>query len=160
MSTRASRSHEYFQTMPNNDPLQNARLSFQCPMDWNAMRGDETKRFCEQCQRYVHNLIEYSEEEARRIICGGNVCVRMTKDAHGRVLTKRSAAAALLVAASVSCQTGYDKNGNPIQATDPNDRILHLPDTYTVVLGTPPPNPNVGTRGPGPVHGRGPGGAP
>jgi hypothetical protein len=27
-----------------------------CPADWNQMAGDDSRRFCTHCQKFVHNL--------------------------------------------------------------------------------------------------------
>jgi hypothetical protein len=60
-----------------------------CTADWDAMRGDERVRFCEGCQRHVHNLSAMPREEAERLICeaAGRLCVRFAQSASGEVLT-------------------------------------------------------------------------
>jgi hypothetical protein len=39
------------------------KISHPCPQDWNAMAGDDKRRFCEHCQLYVHNLSALSSAE-------------------------------------------------------------------------------------------------
>jgi hypothetical protein len=34
-----------------------------CTADWEQMRGDDKRRFCEHCRRYVHNVSAMSREE-------------------------------------------------------------------------------------------------
>jgi hypothetical protein len=34
-----------------------------CTADWDKMRGDDQRRFCEQCQKYVHNVSAMSQSE-------------------------------------------------------------------------------------------------
>src|SRR5215510_12473756 len=34
-----------------------------CPADWDKMRGDDKRRFCEHCQKYVHNVSAMSRAE-------------------------------------------------------------------------------------------------
>jgi hypothetical protein len=49
-----------------------------CSADWAAMRGDEKKRFCEHCGKFVHNLAGMPADEAEALLCGsaGSLCVR------------------------------------------------------------------------------------
>jgi hypothetical protein len=35
----------------------------QCTADWDRMRGDDKRRFCEHCQRFVHNISAISQAE-------------------------------------------------------------------------------------------------
>jgi hypothetical protein len=35
----------------------------QCTADWEKMRGDDKRRFCEHCQKFVHNVSAMSREE-------------------------------------------------------------------------------------------------
>lgn len=61
-----------------------------CPADWNAMAGDDQKRFCSHCQKFVHNISAMSEIEAERLVCqnAGDLCVRFSRDAQtNQVLT-------------------------------------------------------------------------
>ncbi|HEY7090420.1 MAG TPA: hypothetical protein VH518_20150 [Tepidisphaeraceae bacterium] len=88
-----------------------------CPADWNAMVGDETKRFCEHCRKFVHNLSEMPADEAERLVCdrAGNLCVRFNRDTtSGAVLTldyatppKSSRGRAILVIASILSSLGF-----------------------------------------------------
>lgn len=69
--------------------LDRLQLSFRCPADWEAMEGDETKRFCNHCQKNVHNLSAMRREEAEAVVSrGSEVCVRMVRRADGSTVTK------------------------------------------------------------------------
>ena len=69
--------------------LDRLQLSFRCPADWEAMEGDETKRFCSHCQKHVHNLSAMTREEAEAVATrSGEICVRMTRRADGTTVTK------------------------------------------------------------------------
>src|SRR4051812_40258229 len=70
-------------------PLEVLKIENPCPADWNAMAGDERKRFCQGCQKHVHNLSAMPRAEAERLVCesAGNLCVRMALNAEGRFVT-------------------------------------------------------------------------
>jgi hypothetical protein len=44
----------------NNSPW---KIKQPCSADWNRMRGDDKRRFCEGCQKFVHNVSAMSREE-------------------------------------------------------------------------------------------------
>jgi len=34
-----------------------------CSANWDKMRGDDERRFCEHCQKYVHNISAISKKQ-------------------------------------------------------------------------------------------------
>lgn len=48
-----------------------------CPANWEAMEGDEKRRFCEHCKLHVHNLSAMTEREQREVLSSksGHKCV-------------------------------------------------------------------------------------
>lgn len=60
-----------------------------CHEDWDAMHGDERQRFCDQCDKHVHNLSEMTRDQAEAFVNANptGVCIRMVKDRDGRVVT-------------------------------------------------------------------------
>jgi hypothetical protein len=60
-----------------------------CTANWNQMSGDRQTRFCQHCQKHVHNLSAMAADEAERLVCqnAGKLCVRFERDAAGRVIT-------------------------------------------------------------------------
>ena len=72
------------------NPLDNIRVASPCSQDWEAMNGDERKRFCGSCQLNVYNLSGMTKEEAERLILSaeGRLCVRFFRRTDGTVLTK------------------------------------------------------------------------
>ncbi len=60
-----------------------------CPSDWEKMMGDDRKRFCIACHKYVYNLSAMSRREAEALIedSQGKVCARFTRLADGQVIT-------------------------------------------------------------------------
>ena len=49
-----------------------------CSADWDAMTGDEARRFCSLCDKHVHNLSAMTEADARGVVAQKDVCVRYT----------------------------------------------------------------------------------
>jgi hypothetical protein len=70
-------------------PLEVLKIEHPCPADWNEMQGDERTRFCQGCKKHVHNLSAMQRDEAQRLVCeaAGNLCVRMTIDSAGTIVT-------------------------------------------------------------------------
>jgi hypothetical protein len=60
-----------------------------CAVEWETMFGDGKVRFCEHCQKNVHNLSAMSADEAERLICesAGILCVRYHVAEDGQVVT-------------------------------------------------------------------------
>lgn len=46
----------------------NPKLSFVCPVKWDAMRGDERERFCEKCQRSVINISRMTKAQRAALL--------------------------------------------------------------------------------------------
>ncbi|WP_411845961.1 hypothetical protein AAFN60_20690 [Roseibacillus persicicus] len=72
--------------------LERVTIGFRCPMDWDAMAGDERERFCSKCQKTVTDLSQMSREEAEAFVeeagALGQACVRLRRDAEGRLVTQ------------------------------------------------------------------------
>jgi hypothetical protein len=53
------------------------------------MTGDARGRFCQHCQKTVHDLSAMSRDEAELLVCqsAGSLCVRLTRLPDGQVLT-------------------------------------------------------------------------
>jgi hypothetical protein len=57
-----------------------------CSADWGAMRGDGTRRFCDQCRKHVHDLSAMTEKDAAALVAeNASICVRYTASAEGAV---------------------------------------------------------------------------
>lgn len=56
-------------------------LSFSCPKLWSQMQGDEKTRFCDVCQKNVHNLSMMNKGERRALMAstGESPCVAYFK---------------------------------------------------------------------------------
>jgi hypothetical protein len=72
-------------------PLNNLKVASPCSQDWNAMIGNDRKRFCGECKLNVYNLSGMTRTEAENLLLnseGGRLCVRFYKRADGTVLTQ------------------------------------------------------------------------
>jgi Carboxypeptidase regulatory-like domain len=57
-----------------------------CHENWHAMPGTERERFCEACERVVHNLSAMTERDARKVLAaseGSRICARLCHDSQG-----------------------------------------------------------------------------
>ena len=72
-----------------DSPLNNLRVASPCPADWDAMYGDERKRFCGDCKLNVYNLSGMTKDDAEALITNaeGRLCVRYFQRADGTVIT-------------------------------------------------------------------------
>ena len=73
-----------------DNPLNNLKVASPCSQDWNAMLGDNRKRYCGECKLNVYNLSGMSREEAEALIMNaeGRLCVRFYKRRDGSVITE------------------------------------------------------------------------
>lgn len=71
-------------------PLNNLKVASPCSQDWNAMIGNDRKRFCGECKLNVYNLSGMTRTEAENLLLNseGRLCVRFFKRADGTVLTE------------------------------------------------------------------------
>ena len=62
--------------------LETLQVPDPCPARWDEMVGDDRRRFCAHCQKYVHNLTAIPRDEADRLVCqsAGDLCVRFARD--------------------------------------------------------------------------------
>jgi hypothetical protein len=72
------------------NPLKNISVASPCSQDWNAMIGNERKRYCGDCKLNVYNLSGMTRTEAENLIVNaeGRLCVRFYRRADGSMLTK------------------------------------------------------------------------
>lgn len=69
--------------------LDRIEVAAPCPARWEDMKGDERRRFCEQCQLHVYDLSALSRPDAERFVAQaeGRACVKFYRRKDGRVLT-------------------------------------------------------------------------
>ncbi len=75
--------------MRQNIPLAQIPIAEPCSMDWNQMSGDAQKKFCQGCQKHVHNLSAMTRTAAEQLLCesAGHLCIRYEFNANGTVKT-------------------------------------------------------------------------
>ncbi len=63
-----------------------------CPKKWGELVGDETKRFCSQCQKHVYNGASLTQLEATDLVREGqgSTCMRLVSDESGSIQYKDS----------------------------------------------------------------------
>lgn len=63
-----------------------------CAEDWNKMSGGDKARFCGICEKNVYNISAMTEREADKLLFKNKekVCIRMEKDARGKVKTLKN----------------------------------------------------------------------
>lgn len=123
--------------------LEQIKITEPCHESWDAMTGDEQRRFCDSCSKHVHDLSKLSREEAEALVnCGESVCVRMQRTPKGIVLTKSrfdrptswfraAAAVATMLGITSLFQSGCkpaDKTiqGRPLPPETPNVRTMGI----------------------------------
>lgn len=70
--------------------LDHVQVAKPCPASWEEMKGNDSVRFCSQCQLNVYNLSALTKLEAERLITQseGRLCVKFYRRADGRILTQ------------------------------------------------------------------------
>ena len=60
-----------------------------CSREWAKMHGVNGGRFCEHCQRVVHDLSAMTSDEVADLVCrdAGRLCVRFEREEDGSVRT-------------------------------------------------------------------------
>ena len=69
-------------------PLNQISVAKPCHESWDAMTGDDKKRFCGGCKKNVYNLSAMTETEAQKTLKIDNPCVRFYRRVDGTVLTQ------------------------------------------------------------------------
>jgi hypothetical protein len=103
--------------MSNKRALDVIQVNSPCPALWEQMAGDEQRRFCTHCRKFVHNLTQMPSDQAERLVCesAGELCVRFARDeSTGKIITldyrpapKTSRRRALLIIASILGALGF-----------------------------------------------------
>ena len=70
------------------NPLDKVKIASPCGANWDAMYGDERRRFCSLCQLNVYNLSAMTQAEAESFLINseGRVCLRIYRRKDGTVL--------------------------------------------------------------------------
>jgi hypothetical protein len=65
--------------------LTQVRIAEPCPRSFADMTGTDQTRFCQHCDKHVHNLSAMTQDEAQRLVCesAGRLCVAFYPNADG-----------------------------------------------------------------------------
>lgn len=76
--------------MKFTSPLNDLKVASPCEESWDAMLGNERKRYCGKCELNVYNLSGMSAAEAENLLLNseGRVCVRFFRRADGSIITQ------------------------------------------------------------------------
>jgi hypothetical protein len=111
-----------------------------CTESFAAMPGDDKTRFCDKCQKHVHDLSARTEEEARALFRearGERTCVRFAKDASGNVLFRAAALAAAVSVTSCSAAAPASPPITPVEVD--HDMGDGIPDSVDICPEHPTP---------------------
>lgn len=70
--------------------LDRIRVATPCTASWEQMKGDQKKRFCDQCKLHVHNFSAMTGTEIQQLIegaAGKRICGRLFRRADGTMIT-------------------------------------------------------------------------
>ncbi len=91
-----------------------------CDVPWASMRGTDRKRFCDQCDKHVHDLSAMTREEAASVVQDGR-CVQYRADADGNLLFRPSRKRDRLRRWMVGSLTAVGLASAPVFAAEPSD---------------------------------------
>ena len=103
-------------------------LKFNCPAKWSAMEDCGNSRYCQQCEREVHEISTLSEEEAQDIMSTPDTCVRFELNANGQILTRRGFSAALILGSAIAIGCGESTTTTKSTNTDKPEFIEVMGD--------------------------------
>lgn len=70
--------------------LPQVQIKTPCPMNWDEMDGDASRRFCGHCQKHVHNFSEMDADSVTELLGSGqSVCAKIRKRTDGSIVTRQ-----------------------------------------------------------------------
>jgi hypothetical protein len=70
-----------------NLSLEQLHIPHPCAESWTAMSGTDRRRHCMRCDKDVHDLSMLTRKEAEALCARAGVCIRISRNAAGEVLT-------------------------------------------------------------------------
>ena len=69
--------------------LDRVSIGSSCQTDWEAMNGDHSQRYCDQCEKSVYNFSQLTRSQAEALIARTNrkLCARIERRPDGSILT-------------------------------------------------------------------------
>ena len=73
----------------NNRRLDQIKVVSPCSTDWDRMSGDEKKRFCSECDKFVYDFSQMTRRQVEAIVSvhRGRMCARITRRPDGSLVT-------------------------------------------------------------------------
>src|SRR5262245_5574283 len=68
--------------------LDRLKIVSPCPTDWDQMSGDEKKRFCSDCDKFVYDFSQMTRRQVEDLVSihQGRMCARLTRRPDGSLL--------------------------------------------------------------------------
>jgi len=84
--------------------LEQLKIASPCSTDWDRMSGDEKKRFCSECDKFVYDFSQMTRRQVEAIVSihRGRLCARITRRPDGSLLTLETPQANPVVARRAS----------------------------------------------------------
>lgn len=114
--------------------LERANIGRPCSSDWDEMTGDARTRYCQQCDKTVHNFSQMSRAEIEALLSTtqGRLCARIERRADGTILTQDQSSlpvvmtrlrfrASKIAAAAMSAALSFSANAALAQASEAGD---------------------------------------
>src|SRR5215475_4744110 len=72
-----------------NRRLDQMKIVSPCSTDWDQMSGDEQRRFCVECDKFVYDFSQMTRQQVEAIVSihQGRMCARITRRPDGSLLT-------------------------------------------------------------------------
>jgi len=88
----------------NKRRLDQLKVVSPCSTDWDRMSGDEKKRFCSECDKFVYDFSRMTRKQVEAIVSihRGQMCARITRRPDGSLLTLETPPAHPIVARRAS----------------------------------------------------------
>jgi hypothetical protein len=69
--------------------LDRVSIGSSCQTDWETMNGDQSQRYCDQCEKSVYNFSQFTRSQAEALIArtNGKLCARIERRSDGSILT-------------------------------------------------------------------------
>lgn len=123
--------------------IENIRLKFNCPADWEAMEAIDGVRYCTHCQKNVYDFTDAKRDEFLLILAenGGNICGRFRIEQTAPLIIKLPSwkkwvsAALVLIGINVFSDKANAQNKVSKSTKSPSSQQLILPEI--VALGRP-----------------------
>jgi hypothetical protein len=73
----------------NNRRLDQIKVVSPCSTDWDRMSGEEKKRFCSECDKFVYDFSQMTRRQVEAIVSihRGRLCARITRRPDGSLVT-------------------------------------------------------------------------